>query len=129
MNSSFIFRDHPEFRRKQSVENDVIVPDLEPSSSNEVMHVDFSNFGIDEHENTDIPFDVNLVDVVKSKNDIFKTLFANIMKSKIVHCIPNEGVDEIMSALLEASQKSNLVYKKFLKQAIDSQKSALSNGL
>ena len=129
MNSSIIFRDHPEFRRKPSVENEVIASNIEPSVSNEVMHVDFSNFGIDEHENTDIPFDVNLVDVVKCKNDIFQTLFANIMKSKIVHCIPNEGVDEIMSALLEASQKSNLVYKKFLKQAIDSQKSALSNGM
>ena len=122
-------RNHPELGRtklvakSQDLEPKIQAPisaNFEPPTSSEKM--DFSDC------DTDVPIDINLVDISQNKRDIKKQLFARIMKARILHHIPDEGLDEILSAFLEASQKSNLILKKKLNQAIRSENPASSNG-
>ena len=61
----------------------------------------------------------DIFDFVTARNDIFRELFASITKIGILHSIPDEGIDELLKALLCASNKSNSVFKKKLKQAIE----------
>ena len=57
------------------------------------------------------------------KDEIFKELFAAIMLSKVKHNLAEEGVNEVLSAFLCASHKSNLLFKKKLKQSLLSENS------
>ena len=130
-------RKHPELRRNSFAPES---QDVEPSTSNEKMIVDDlvdSSFDINEHlsnssdnvQNTQDPIDVNLVDFVKIKTEMFRELFAQIMKSKVLHHVPEEALDEIMRALLVASNQSNSIFKKKLKQAIASEDLVSSSGV
>ena len=91
-------------------------------------NLDYSNESENEesdqnHQNTEAFININLVDFVKIKNEIFVELFAQVMKTKIIHSVANDAIDELLRAFLIASQKSNDVFIQKLKQAILSENS------
>lgn len=102
----------------KEVESEHSEPQISPQVSNEVFET------IDEDIVSEQIFDENvsidMVDVPKNKDDIFRDLFARLMRSKIMHQIPDVALDEMLSAFLQASQRSNEILKKSLKHAISS---------
>ena len=88
-----------------------------------LLYFNFFNFSGEDVTFQDVPIDVNLANFPITKDEIFKNLFSKIMLSKVKHCLPDEALNEILSALLEASHKSNLLFKNKLKQALLSENS------
>ena len=56
---------------------------------------------------------------VESK-EIFHELFSTVMKAKCLHGIPNEGLDMVIRGFKIASEKSNNLFLRKLKQLITS---------
>ena len=62
------------------------------------------------------------------KDELFKDIFAKIMRSKIMHNAAEQCINEIVDVFLEASQQSNVLFQKKLKQAIDIEVEKLESG-
>ena len=107
----FFSRNHPQFRKQAR---------KAPSFGSD--NVDLENVGVETNEDTDQQQDMDqeeeLLDFQKVKKEIFINLFAEVMKTKINHLIPNDAIDELLFALTEASNKSNAFFKKKLKEAL-----------
>ena len=125
---NFYYRDHPEFRRRkkhvetESVENTAAENTFNQASS-ETVSMDTE---VPESSYTDLFDDsfeqignIDIFDFVRAKNDIYQELLASVMKTKYTHRVPNEAVDELLKAMLNASIKSNSVFKKKLKFALE----------
>ena len=111
---SFIFRDHPQStkqkRPSQINESDEIRNQEQNVTSNE---------GIDLQE--DMEVDEEPFDFENERKLILEDVFASVMKIKIQHSVCNEAIDGLLNAMKDASAKSNLLFKKKLKEAISSQ--------
>ena len=84
----------------------VFTQDISSNDQNQDIHMD----EVDEE-----------IDFEKEKTEIFQNLLSSIIKSKVKHSLPNDGVDELLQALAEASKKSNQLFRRKLKEAICSQ--------
>ena len=76
---------------------------------------------VDNHNTDDGDIESNLADFKGTKDDIFRDFIAEIMRTKVAHCIPDEGLDELLQATANACSKSNQLFKKKLRQAICTQ--------
>ena len=124
------FRKHPEFRKKK--QPTIIQPELDTPMEEsdfvtpEVVENDFQ----DHAENREaLPDDNDLIYFGEQRDDIFKNIFAKIMRSKIMHNAAEECINEIMDAFLDASQKSNVLFQEKLKQAIEIEVQKLQIGI
>ena len=93
-------------------------PTSEPSEPN--SHV-FTQEMSSNDQDQDIHMDEEMFDFEQEKIDLFQNLLSSIIKSKVKHSLPNDGVDELLQALAEASKKSNQLFRRKLKEAICSQ--------
>ena len=75
----------------------------------------------DVHMAEEIIEDEEIFDFGNERKNLFQNLLSSIMKSKVKHSLPNDGVDELLQALAEASKKSNQLFKRKFKEAISSQ--------
>ena len=96
------------------------VPPMANSASN---HVEISSNDQDDnvHMEEEILQDEEIFDFDQEKKNLLQDLLSSIIKSKVTHSLPNEGVDEILKAITEASRKSNLLLKRKLKEVLRSQ--------
>ena len=116
------FRFHPEFGKKRKLpkfdSNDQtsLVDNSENLDvSDDVYMEPESSVQSNENENSEI---LTFVPYSVQKHEIFIKLFSAIMKSKLLHSIPEQGLNEILMALKVASEKSINIYEKKMKQAI-----------
>ena len=96
------------------------------NESNSNSFLDDENFPEEQTQIPDIPMEVNLDSFEANSKEIFEELFAEIMKVKILHSLPNQALDSLLKALTLASTKSNTLFKKKLQEAIENLKRALS---
>ena len=101
------------------------VPPMANSASN---HVEISSNDQDDDVHMEEDFleeeilqDEEIFDFDQEKKNLLQDLLSSIIKSKVTHSLPNEGVDEILKAITEASRKSNLLLKRKLKEVLRSQ--------
>ena len=95
------------------------VPPMANSASN---HVEISSNDQDDDVHMEEDFlEEEIFDFDQEKKNLLQDLLSSIMKSKVTHSLPNEGVDEILKAITEASRKSNLLLKRKLKEVLRSQ--------
>lgn len=124
----FIFRNHP-------LQNKKTIASAQTNKSNEVndqtnefhevndqkQNISLHEGSSDEQQCEDMILDEELFDFEEERKSIFIELFAAVMKTKIQHSVPNEALDELLLAMKDASQKSNLIFKKKFKEALKSQ--------
>ena len=118
----FIFRKHPLPNKQTGASGQINESDEEKDQD---LNINFDE-GSDEQdmivdeepiaEPIEEPFDFE-----KARKCIFVELFSAVMKTKILHSVANEAIDELLIALKTASEKSNLIFKKKFKEAIKSQ--------
>ena len=104
------YRDHPEFRRNKHVETKAVENTINQESSESVSmdtetHTEMPKHSHeylfdDSHEQVG---DIDIFDFIQAKNDIFCNLFANLTKTRILHSVANEAIDEILKAFIDAS--------------------------
>ena len=120
----FICRDHTQDQNKIHPDNLTI---QNASSSNN--YLDEERIYEEQTQNPDVPMEENLDTLCDSfeatSKEIYEELFAEIMRVKISHSLPNEAVDSLLKALTLASKKSNVLFKKKLQEAIENHKSVL----
>ena len=118
----FIFRKHPLQKKQTGASGQINESDEEKDQEQNIASNecgDEQEMIVDE-EPIEEPIE-ELFDFDKERKCIFVELFSAVMKTKILHSVANEAIDELLIALKTASEKSNLIFKKKFKEAIKSQ--------
>ena len=118
-------RDHVELRKTVQTEKS--------SDTNETSTVEIEFMDVSEDQNEpptlqqepnhnldDLP--TPEIDFEAKKQEISIQLFTSIQKTKIMHSVANEAIDEILQAMQEASRSSNALLKHEIGEVFDAEK-------
>ena len=116
----FIFRKHPLPNKQTGASGQIKESDEEKDQEQNITSNEGSSDDqemiVDEEpieKPIEKPFDFD-----QERKCIFVELFSAVMKTKILHSVANEAIDELLIAMKTASLKSNVLFKKKVKEAI-----------
>ena len=93
----------------------------EPMANSASNRVEISSNDQDDVHMEEEILEEEIFDFDQEMKNLLQDLLSSVMKAKVMHSLPNEGVDEILKAITEASRKSNLLLKRKLKEVLRSQ--------